>query len=252
MKIHYIFFCILFIIAGCLFTYTAAHAFFTSAASNTNNTFTAATIFPTATPSVTPTFTPTAAPSVSPTPAPGDVVINEINWMGGAKSSTDEWVELRNMTNRVIDLSSWSIVGLGSGNSSVIIPALKTISANGFFLIANLSAVNTSSVLNVVPDVIDASISLANNGEQLILKTNNGTAIDTANGTGSWFAGLDGTHIGPSVTPSSSVTPIPNKSMERNNVPGDGTLTGNWHTASTSANLDAGSIDKATPRAIND
>lgn len=58
---------------------------------------------------------------------PGDVVISEVMWAGsynaaGDSASDDDWIELRNMTNRSIDLSHWSISWDAAGVSNYPIP----------------------------------------------------------------------------------------------------------------------------------
>lgn len=214
-----------------IISYQLSYALFASSASNVGNSFTAAGQFPITSPETFP-----SSPNALQT---GDVVINEINWAGSFNSS-DEWLELRNTTGNSIDLSGWNIDGLGSGASAIVIPSGKSISGNGFFLISNFDATNTSSNLNISPDVVNSSISLANTSELLTLKTatSGGNVIDVAGtSSGSWFAG------------SSSA---PRKSMERNTIPGVGTISTNWHTASTSVNLDAGATESATPKAVND
>ncbi len=217
MNKYYFLFTFLLIAISGFFGYKMTYALFSDDASSQNNTFTAAQSFPT---------------------QAGDVVINEIMWMGSQGNSADEWIELRNMTGDGIDLSNWVIDNLGSGASNnIIIPAGKSIGANGFFLISN--DLKETSIINVDPDYQTASVSLQNNGEQLILKNNLATTIDTANIADDWFAGEN---------PSGQ---NPKKSMERNLIPGDGTLDSNWHTASTSVNLDLSAPEKATPRAPN-
>ena len=192
-------------------------AFFSDAGQSQNNTFAAADTFP------TPTFVVTLTPSPSPTSlpvGPSDVIINEIMWMGSQGNSADEWIELRNMTSNTIDLSNWVIDNLGSGvNNNIVIPAGKSITPNGFFLISNDT--EADSVISITPDHQTSSISLQNNGEQLILRTSaGGTILDIANGTGAWLAGDDN----------------PEKSMERNSTPGDGAVGVSWHTATSATN----------------
>lgn len=200
-----------------LISYQVTYALFSDSASSTDNTFTAASEFPITFPSI----------------QPGDVVINEIMWMGSQGNAADEWIELRNMTGNVIDLSGWLITDLGPGGADVTIATPSSIAANGFFLIANDD--EDDSIIGVAPDMV-VNISLANPGEQLILRDVGGTVIDTADiAGGGWFAGTDN----------------PERSMERNAVPGDGTVAGSWHSASSSANLDLGASESATPRAPN-
>lgn len=165
---------------------------------------------------------------------PGSVVINEIMWPGSNTVPSDEWVELKNTTSQPINLSGWKVNNLDQTPPDYIIPS-GTIPANGFFLIANND--KDASILNVTPDIISASINLNNLGEQLILKNNKGITVDTANDSGAWFAGENG---------------VLNKSMSRNSPSGDGTLSANWHTSTTSQNLDIGVTELATPQTAND
>lgn len=212
-------------------------AFFTDSASSLNNTFTAASIFPS--PSPSPSASPIATPSPSPSPSinSGDVVINEINWGGSSLSIADEWLELKNTTTTQIDISGWVVENLGSPN--ITIPASSFIPSKGFFLISNLN--QSGSKVNVVPDLVTTAVSLLNTGEQLKLKTANAALIDTANqSSGAWFAGAGS-------------SPGPAKSMERKSPPGDGTILSNWETAVTHTNMDGStrSDEFGTPKAEN-
>lgn len=233
---------VLFILSIGFVSYRVTHALFSDTAKSTDNKFIASQSFTTPTP--IPTSMPTQTPTPTPTPTPitvgaGDVIINEIMWAGSSKSTADEWIELKNTTSNTIDLSNWTIEKLASGSSSLIIPSGKTILPNGLFLIANFAETSPKSILNITPDIVDNDINLTNDGEQLILKTNTSTIIDTANIDDDWFAG------------ETSGSGNPKKSMERNSTPGDGTISTNWHTATTSTNLDAGVTDLATPKAAN-
>lgn len=157
---------------------------------------------------IEPTPTPTPVPSID-----GSVVINEVMWMGTSVSGgDDEWVELRNTTNKDIVLDGWTI-NLKTGgkdlNLSGIIPAL------GFYLItekpSNESAINN----NIVPNLLsDKPIALPDEGRQLILKNSENIIDQTP--IGAWPEGIHDGDI--------------RKSMERNDTPGDGTSAGSWHT----------------------
>lgn len=210
-------------------SYKATYALFSDSASSVSNTFAAASVFPTP--------TPTPCPSTS--PSSGSVVINEINWGGANGDGNDEWIELLNTTCNPINLTGWVVENLGTGSgggANITIPS-GTIPANGFFLISNNDKNN--SKINIDSDLVDTSVSLVDGGEQLKLKTSaSGTLIDTANGTGAWFAGSNST---------------PKKSMERKSPPGDGTIATNWQTATTHTNMDgSGSTDEfGTPKAVN-
>lgn len=147
------------------------------------------------------------------------VIINEVMWMGSTVKSSDEWIELRNTTDQAIDIGQWAIENATSSHGVLYIPAGRSIPANGYFLISNYSEVGADSALNVSVNEVDASLSLANSGNgNLILKDKDGNVVDQAKGE-SWPAGFsDGTSLGP------------HRSMERNDIYGDGLLDGSWHT----------------------
>ena len=211
-------FLIYFVALSCIF-FQVTHAFFTSTGSSTNNTFVAAAEFP------------LTAPLTSPA---GSVVINEIMWPGSSKSVADEWIELRNMTGNTYDMTGWQLIG--AGNSDITIPS-GTLTPNGLFLISNFSHTSASSILNVPPDYVTSSIGLDNVNLKIFLANQAHDIVDIADdGVGTPFAG-------------SNIPP--KKSMERNNVPGNGMDPASWHTATSSANLDPGATESATPRSAN-
>ena len=161
----------------------------------------------------------------------GDVIINEVMWMGsqdddGDEDSTDEWLELRNTTNHDIDIKNWNIYGTKkgghyeiSGGPTVIIPA------NGYFLITNKS--KNKSRVDVEPDRSNDNLDFEDdytNHQPIILKDTEDNIIDqTPANDSSWPAGEkeedeDGDN---------------NKrwSMERDeDDPGNGTEKYDWHT----------------------
>jgi hypothetical protein len=176
---------------------------------------------------------------------PGDVVINEVMWSGSTVSSQDEWLELKNMTDKDVDLSGWSITNLGTNTQPVItLPAGTVVKASGYFVIANFAESNASSALLHAPDYVVNQIALANAGEQLTLKDNAAQTIDqTPVPAGNWTAGINGTN---------------KRSMERNNIPGDGTSNSNWHSCNSQSCVEARSQywkavgnDFGTPGAAN-
>ncbi len=152
----------------------------------------------------------------------GDVVINEIMWMGSLEDSDDEWIELRNMTNHEIDLSNWDIQYAGSGKSGhVEIPHGYSIKAKDYFLITAKREENTE--INLKDDLDKdegythvSGMNLKNSGEPLILKDKNKNVIDEIWKDSTWPAGWHGT--------------ILHMSMERDSNPGDGTKASNWNT----------------------
>jgi len=149
----------------------------------------------------------------------GNVVINEIMWMGSTGSDADEWIELRNMTSSPIIIKNWVIENAGTaGSPNLTIPS-GTIPANGYFLIANYSSTDANSALsdtNITVNWVTTGLELLNGGEKLVLKDAAGNTIDQTPVTdGDWAAGTNAST---------------NQSMERNLVPGDGTSDSDWHT----------------------
>ncbi|MCK4410756.1 lamin tail domain-containing protein, partial [Candidatus Bipolaricaulota bacterium] len=130
--------------------------------------------------------------------SPGDVVINEIAWMGTEASSGDEWIELANNTNTPINIKDWSIYGADTGvcvnfgdadgNRSWVVPS------HGYLIYANHEDDVNNSAMETNVDIWDATISMINSspGQVVLYDAPNctGTEIDRANQpTGGWFAG---------------------------------------------------------------
>ena len=166
-----------------------------------------------------------ATPAAPFVPGPGDVVINEIMWMGSVYDTNvlkenDEWIELRNMTSNDIDLTNWQLEHSAESQGSLILSG--TLQANEYFIITNYNKNN--SLINVDVNQATTTISLNNyydtNGA-VILKNNTGDIIDSTPTPTSdnWPAGIN------------ENSPNYKKwSMERTLTPGDGTLNTSWHT----------------------
>ncbi|MCR4407064.1 MAG: lamin tail domain-containing protein [Anaerolineae bacterium] len=93
----------------------------------------------------------------------GDVVINEVAWMGTAASAQDEWIELRNNTDQDIDLNGWT---LAAADGSPTIALTGTIPAGGYYL---LERTDDTTVSNIPADQVYTG-DLNNNGEVLVLR----------------------------------------------------------------------------------
>jgi hypothetical protein len=154
-----------------------------------------------------------------------DVVINEVMWMGSdlpdrrGKGPGDEWIELRNMTDKDIDIGKWTLDnGRAAHGSLTMVPNSHVIPPHGFLLVARNRETNANTALNADVDVEVGNMSLANtdNGN-LILKDPLGNIIDKAlaeRDGDKWATGLNGET---------------KRSMERNDDPGDGLLESSWH-----------------------
>ncbi len=131
--------------------------------------------------------------------SPGDVVINEIAWMGSpaegnetaSQAANDEWLELFNTGANAIDLSGWVLKSTDNnptiqlGGSGEIL----RIEAGAYFLLsrANQTVVGVSADLVYPYDTTKSS--LGNSGEHLQLLDAGRNVIDDINAFGNWFAG---------------------------------------------------------------
>ena len=174
----------------------------------------------------------------------GDVVLNELMWMGSSSSTADEYLELRNLTDQDIDLSDWVIEGAALSGGDLVIPFGSIIPANGYFLITNFDPTDTSSKLhdtNVIPDWITTSLTLHNQDAQYTLTDDTSFIIDIADdGDGQPFVGDSNLFY----------------AMERNTTPGEGTDASSWHTIFDDSlevenYWDAGATEKGTPGGRN-
>ncbi|MFH1966368.1 MAG: lamin tail domain-containing protein [Patescibacteria group bacterium] len=133
--------------------------------------------------------------------ATGDVLINEIAWMGIETATSNEWIELYNNSDSPIDIKDWSIYGADTekclnfsdadGNVTTIIPKY------GYLIYANNEDnVKDVNEINIV-DIWDTSIGMNNTspGQIILYDTLNcqNDAIDIVNQTDSWLAGDNNT-----------------------------------------------------------
>ena len=118
-------------------------------------------------------------------PGLGDVVINEIMWMGSSASYTDQWIELRNTTDEDIDVGQWIVENGEEANQNLMLPANSVIPANDLFVLYRRNPQSPNSAVdNGLPNNQirqSGSLNLANdydNNGALVLRTPDGTLID--------------------------------------------------------------------------
>ena len=141
--------------------------------------------------------------------SPGDVVINEIAWMGTTCSYYDEWIELYNNSSLSIDLTGWS---LKAADGTPDISLVGIIPAKGYFL---LERTDDQTIKDLKADQIYTG-ALENTSEDFQLRDASGNLIDSVpcETNGGWFAGeKDGAYT-----------------MERIDSGSPGTTKNNWHT----------------------
>ena len=120
---------------------------------------------------------------------PGDaatalaVVISEVNWFGNDTVSTDEWVEIRNVSGGELNLSEWTLDGAGTTGSPMVQFDNGTSLADGDYLVvarqqgADLDGERSS--LTGVTGVQLHTMELGNSGEVLTLRDVDGTTIES-------------------------------------------------------------------------
>jgi len=101
-------------------------------------------------------------------PLRNEVIINEVAWMGSYNSASDEWIELKNISSKEIDVSNWQLLNKKE-NIKIILPAATKIQAGQFLL---LERTDDNSVPGIKADFIYSG-SLTNSIEGLRLFDNN-------------------------------------------------------------------------------
>ncbi len=110
------------------------------------------------------------------------IIINEVAWMGTTNSHTDEWIELYNLEDYLINLKGW-ILETEDKDIDIILDGV--IQAKGYFL---LERSDDNSVPGLQADLIYTG-SLSNDGEILYLKNASSTIIDKIDASSGWPAG---------------------------------------------------------------
>ena len=129
---------------------------------------------------------------VGPLAASKTLMINEIAWAGSAASSTDEWIELCNVSSEAVDLTGWTIVfgevvvHLGEVDGDTKEVRRVSVAPGGFFL---LERTDDDTISDIEADLIYTG-TLSNAGMVLRLIDPNGVEVDTANAESEgWTAG---------------------------------------------------------------
>ncbi len=117
----------------------------------------------------------------------GDVVFNEIAWMGTIANSADEWLEFYNTTNRDIDLSGWRIYE--KGGQAVLVPLSGIIKSYSYYLIERSDEKTISDIVADQKPISWGGNGLSNNGEHLQLRDNSNQLVDELDCSAKWFAG---------------------------------------------------------------
>lgn len=109
------------------------------------------------------------------------VVINEVAWMGGPASASDEWIELYNDGADSISLAGWK---LAAEDGAPLISLSGSIPAGGFYI---MERTDDDSAPGATADKIYTG-DLANVGETLKLLDGDTVIVDTVIGGSNWEA----------------------------------------------------------------
>jgi len=127
-------------------------------------------------------------------PLAGRVVINEIAWAGTAASPSDEWIELYNRSDQVVDLAGWRLIfgdatiHFDRSDDATVDVRRTTIDPGGFYL---LERTDDSTVSDQDADLIFKGV-LPNDGADVRLVDPDGTIADRIDAAVSgWPAGTD-------------------------------------------------------------
>ncbi len=172
----------------------------------------------------------------------GDIIINEVMWYGlheGDPDGFDEYIELRNLTDRDIELDLWSIA---NANDFVVgLPPGSIVPANGLFTILDHTMEvyqdgvpqdersafrNGDLVVNSFNDNRQSRLYLKDGALDLRLLDPDGNVIDRAGNGGPAYAG------GPGSLPTDNGSRAVVRSMERRYPAGDGTDAAQWYACS--------------------
>ena len=112
------------------------------------------------------------------------IIFNEIAWMGSLNSFNDEWIELKNISNKEVSLAGWQLLDKNR-DIEIIFDEQDFIPVNGFFL---LERTDDDSVPNIKADKIYTGW-LSNQNESLRLFDQNCNLIDEILAVPDWLAG---------------------------------------------------------------
>ena len=112
------------------------------------------------------------------------VIINEVAWMGSEARSSDEWIELKNISESSIDLNGWQLLDQGN-QIKVVFSSSDTINAGDFYL---LERTDDFSVPNISKNAIYSG-ALSDNNESLRLFDSSCNLVDEVLANPDWPAG---------------------------------------------------------------
>ncbi|MFA5352272.1 MAG: lamin tail domain-containing protein, partial [Candidatus Gracilibacteria bacterium] len=115
----------------------------------------------------------------------GEILINEVVWMGSSNSTDDEWIELYNTTNKTFDLTNWKIRDELNSEWEVVFGD-KLLSSKAYFLLERTDNTTTPAAEDMI-----FTGGISNDGGILVLQDKVGNEIDRVDGSNEWAIGGD-------------------------------------------------------------
>lgn len=170
----------------------------------------------------------------------GDLVVNEIAWMGSNRSPHDTWIELFNNSNRAVDFARTPFyISITGSTSSELTLDSGILPRGGFWLISRFEPSNPSCAYAVSPDIRDVVLPISSAGFDIEIHDFAGYLIDRVDASTGPLSGQD--------IPSDSVK----YTMARITPPGDGSVSSNWFSSEVTSGYKAGALERGTPRSTN-
>ncbi len=119
------------------------------------------------------------------------VKFSEIAWMGTNASSSDEWLELYNSSSETVSLEGWGIYE--SGGEVLVEDLHGEIGGGSFYLVERTNNDTVSDISASQEPSGWGGGGLANDGEDLVIKDNEGNIVDRVDASEGWFAGSNTT-----------------------------------------------------------
>jgi hypothetical protein len=133
-------------------------------------------------PPTTHSINPACVFDTTKTPSRQNILISEIAWMGTINSANDEWIELKNISDKLFNISGWQLVDKDE-QIKIVFSAGTKIKASGFFVLGR------GEERNDIPTDYLYSGNLRNSDEGLRLFDKDCNLIDEVLASKNWPAG---------------------------------------------------------------
>ena len=129
-----------------------------------------------------------------PSVAFGQIIINEIAWMGTPVEGVDakqywryEWIELYNTGEQTVSVQGWRIelyLGPPAGGLDFTIVLYGSVPAEGYFLVGA-----SDKIPGVNINYVTLAGKFKNPGQRVVLKDAEGAVVEEVDATGGWYGG---------------------------------------------------------------